>query len=124
MHESFSGLSSHSHISYFPAIYGAAHLWTSLNGALVWPEQPSAALSFQSPCSGVRLPPESCQDFPLFLHGNTFPSILANNSNILSHSTLGVSLLPSLLFISRLFPPMRCMSKTDFLCSQNNTFCF
>lgn len=99
MHESSSTLTSHSPpISYFPAICGAAHLWTLLNGAVVWPEQPSAALSFQSPCSAVRLPPESCQDFPLFLHGNTFPSTLANNSNILSHSTLGVSLLPPSFF--------------------------
>ena len=63
-------------------------------------QQPSAALSFQSPCSAVRLPPESCQDFPLFLHRSTFLSALPNNSHIWSHSTLRVSPLPSS------FPPL------------------
>ena len=64
------------------------------SSGVAW-QQPSAALSLQSPCSAVRLPPESCQDFPLFLHRSTFPSALPNNSNILSHSTLRVSPLPS-----------------------------
>lgn len=70
------------------------------SSGVAW-QQPSAALSFQSPCSAVRLPPESCQDFPLFLHRSTFPSALPNNSNILSHSTLRVSPLPS-----SFFPPL------------------
>lgn len=67
------------------------------SSGVAW-QQPSAALSFQSPCSAVRLPPESRQDFPLFLHGSTFPSALPNNSNILSHSTLRASLLQSSFF--------------------------
>lgn len=41
------------------------------SSGVAW-QQPSAALSFQSPCSAIRLPPESRQDFPLFLHGSTF----------------------------------------------------
>lgn len=99
------------------------------SSGVAW-QQPSAALSFQSPCSAVRLPPESRQDFPLFLHGSTFPLALPNNGNILSHSTLRVSLLQSsffyplrCLFINKLFPPTRCMSKLGFLSSRHNMFC-
>ena len=79
------------------------------SSGVAW-QQPSAALSFQSPCSAVRLPPESCQDFPLFLHRSTFPSALPNNSNILSHSTLRVSPLPSSFF----FPPRAVYSLTGY----------
>lgn len=93
------------------------------SSGVAW-QQPSAALSFQSPCSAVRLPPESCQDFPLFLPHSTFPSALPNNSNILLHSTLRVSPRPSsfftfspfcCLFINRLFPPTHRTSKPGFL---------
>lgn len=101
MHEPYSA-STPSPLSLFS--FPCNVLWCSSSLDLVkrssgvaW-QQPSAALSFQSPCSAVRLPPESCQDFPLFLHRSTFPSALPNNSNILSHSMLRVSPLPSSFF--------------------------
>lgn len=88
-------------------------------------QQPSAALSFQSPCSAVRLPPESCQDFPLFLHRSNFPSALPNNSNILSNSMLRIVLLLSSFppFINRLPLPTHRMSKPGSHIFQCNLSC-
>lgn len=117
-------LPSHSPASYFPAMCcGAAHFWTLLNGALVWPDS-SPLLHFPSnlPAQPVRLPPESCQDFILFLHGSTFPSTLPNNSNILLYGTFYVSLPPCLVFAPYTVYslPECCMSKLGFLCSRQN----
>lgn len=99
------------------------------SSGVAW-QQSSAALSLQSLCSAVRLPLESCQDFLLFLHRSTFSSALLYNSNILPHKPLAVSSLQSFpppafgcLFINRLFPPTRRMSKPDFLSSQHNMSC-
>lgn len=79
--------------------FGAAHLWTLLNGALVWPDS-SPLLHFPS---NLPAQPSDChrkavKTFHSFCIAALFPSALPNNSNILSHSTLHVSAPPSSFF--------------------------
>lgn len=69
-------------LALFHFLFSCNVLWCSSSLDLVkrssgvaW-QQPSAALSLQSPCSAVRLPPQHCQAFLFFLHGSTFPSAL------------------------------------------------
>lgn len=100
MRECCSTLPSISPTSYFPAMCcGAAHLWTLLNGALVWPDS-SPLLHFPS---NLPAQPSGChrkavKTFHSFCMAALFPSALNNNSNILSHNTLHVSLVPSTFF--------------------------
>lgn len=129
MHDCCSALPS---TSYFPAMCcAAAHLWTLLNGALVWPDS-SPLLHF---LSSLPTQPSGChrkavKTFHSFCMAALFPSALPNNSNIFiaqhaSRISCAVYIFYPLrhLFINRLFPPTRCMSKLGFLSSRHNMFC-
>lgn len=105
---------SHSHSS--AMCCGAPHLWTLLNGALVWPDsspllhfpsnlpaQPSdchrkAVKTFHSFCIAALFP-QHCLTIAIFYRTLRFMCLLRR---------LHFSPLCS-LFINRLFPPTRCM---------------
>lgn len=112
-----------SSISYFPVMCcGAAHLWTLLNGALLWPDS-SLLLHFPSNlCSAFRLPPKRCQVFLFFLHGSTFASALPIFVHLFQY--FFKIILWSVLFIKRLFSfGMRITCQISFLGSFANIFC-
>lgn len=109
---------------------GAAHLWTLLNRAMVWPDsspllhfpsnlpaQPSdchrkAVKTFHSFCI-TALFPQHCLTIAIFYCTARFVYLLCR----LHFFRL------CCLFINRLFPPTRCMSKPSFLSSQHNMSC-
>lgn len=135
MHEPYSALppfplslSSHSSAM----CCGAAHLWTLLNGALVWPDsspllhfpsnlpaQPSdchrkAVKTFHSFCIAALFL-QQCLTIAIFYHTARFVYLLCC-LHLPPHSLC-------CLFINRRFPPTRCMSKPGFLSSQHNMSC-
>lgn len=86
-------------------------------------QQPSAALSLQSPRSAVRLPPERCQGFLFFLHGRAFPSALPIFVHLFQLSFFFFYQPLVCLFINSLFPTVHRTSTLGFLGSSCNMFC-
>lgn len=129
MHEFYSALpTSLSPSSHSPAMCcGAAHLWTLLNGALVWPDS-SPLLHFPS---NLPAQPSDChrkavKTFHSFCIAALFP-LHCLTIAIFYRTARFVYLFCHLhffplccLFINRLFLPTRCMSKPGFLSSQHN----
>lgn len=102
-----------SFLALFHFLFPCNVLWCSSSLDLVkrssgvaW-QQPSVALSLQSPRSAVRLPPECCQVFLFFLHGSTLPSALPIFVHLFQHFFLISS---SAMLINRLFPTAHRMS--------------
>lgn len=124
-------LHPHSPSSHSPAMCcGAAHLWTLLNGALVWPDsspllhfpsnlpaQPSdchrkAVKTFHSFCIAALFP-QHCLTIAIFYRIARFVYLLCR-----------LHFFPlCCLFINRLFPPTRCMSNPGFPSSRHNMSC-
>lgn len=111
-----------SSISYFPVMCcGAAHLWTLLNAALVWPDS-SLLLHFPS---NLPVQPSDChrnavKPFYSFCMAALFPQhcqylCISSNSSFFHHPLL-------CLFINRLFPTAHRMSNPGFLGTRCNKF--
>lgn len=121
-------LNPNSSSSHFPAMCcGAAHLWTLLNGALLWPDG-SRLLHF---LSNLHAQPSGChrkavKTFHCFCIAALFSQHCLTIA-IFYRTAHFVYLLCRLhfppfccLFISRLFPPTRFMSKLGFLSLRHN----